>query len=316
MTQAQEFLDFLAAKGIMASTLRKKARELRFFLDYLAGRGVTETNGVTREVMEDYCRHAAATIYRACRRGPPSPGTVITRLITARQYLDYLVDRGLLLAHPFPGAVKVRGIMRPLKLAPSQDDMARLLSLPNIKKPVGLRDRAILELLYSTGIRSEELRKLDVGDIDLRQGLLHVRRGKGGRPRVVPVGRLACEFVGRYLREARPRWAKKGSAALFLNERQGRLLYLNQVTGRYAEEARIEGRFSPHLFRHACAVHMLQGGASVRHVQEQLGHNSIISTVFYTRLVINDLKEVHRQAHPRGGPMDGPRRDKIEWSPS
>ena len=178
----------------------------------------------------------------------------------------------------------------------------RLMVAPFPGSLVGLRDRAILEPLYGTAIRAGECRRLDLTDLDLHQGILLVRDGKGRRDRVVPVTGRAVLSIDLYLRDLRPDLVKNPrEEALFLTKYGTRVCksMLDVIVRRYGRAAGIPRPVSPHVLRHSCATHLLKGGADVRHVQELLGHKSLQSTQLYTRVGIEDLREVLARSHPR-----------------
>jgi integrase/recombinase XerD len=201
---------------------------------------------------------------------------------------------------PSSGVVRPR-LPQALPKALRQRQVERLLDAPDRTSPAGSRDRAILELLYGSGIRVSELMALDVDDLDLEEGSVRVL-GKGGKERIVPVGRFARDAISAYLATARPAHVTDGSrGALFLNQRGGRLT--RQSCGRlltkYASAAGIPGKASPHSLRHSFATHLLQGGADVRVVQELLGHASLSTTQIYTLITPEHLRDVYESAHPR-----------------
>lgn len=191
----------------------------------------------------------------------------------------------------------------PRVLSPAQ--VHRLLAAPAGTRPADLRDRAVLELLYASGLRVGELVALDLADVNLVDGEVHVRTGKGRRERRVPIGLPAVRALGVYLRRGRDAQSVGSSAApspaLFLSDRgirfgvQGVELMLH----RRARQARLDGRVTPHVLRHTAAVHLLRGGADVRHIQEYLGHACVGTTTRYTRLDPSDLRQAVAHAHPR-----------------
>ena len=184
------------------------------------------------------------------------------------------------------------------------DDVERLLAATDVDEPLALRDRALLEFLYSTGARVSEAVMLDVDDID-REDRTVILDGKGGKQRLVPVGSYACRAVDDYLVRLRPELARKAKSAkagaLFLNARGGRLTRQGAwlVLGAVAERAGLAGRVSPHTLRHSFATHLLDGGADIRTVQELLGHSSATTTQIYTRVTVDRLREVYATSHPR-----------------
>ena len=179
----------------------------------------------------------------------------------------------------------------------------RLLQAPDTTTLRGFRDRVILELLYGTGIRSKELRGVQVSDLDTVEGSLTVRTGKGGRGRVLPLGRGLCQLIEEYLAMVRPTLhGTKTSEALIPGLSTGGEMSGTQLTEAvrfYARATGLEKRVTPHALRHACATHMLQNGAPIRHVQELLGHVQLNTTMVYTHLTITDLKKAHMRYHPR-----------------
>jgi len=186
------------------------------------------------------------------------------------------------------------------------DDIERLLAATEIDEPLALRDRALLEFLYSTGARVSEAVALDVDDMD-REDRTVILDGKGGKQRLVPVGSYACRAIDDYLVRLRPELARKAKSrsgtagALFLNARGGRLTRQGAWTilGAVAERVGLAGRVSPHTLRHSFATHLLDGGADIRTVQELLGHSSATTTQIYTRVTVDRLREVYATSHPR-----------------
>jgi len=167
---------------------------------------------------------------------------------------------------------------------------------------MGHRDRAVVEVLYATGIRNAELRGLTLADFDAEAGTLFVRAGKGGKDRVLPLGPLVTAIVSDYVQIARPKLAKRpGVTSLFVSNHGWPLWPASvvRIVDLSAKRAGIKKAVRPHRLRHACATHMLQGGADVRHIQRLLGHSSLSTTEVYTRVEIGDLKAVHKRFHPR-----------------
>jgi site-specific recombinase XerD len=184
-----------------------------------------------------------------------------------------------------------------------------LLNAPDPGLLVGIRDRAVLELLYSTGLRRAEIVALDLTDVDLTDCIVIVRSGKGGKDRIVPLGETAAEALVNYLTKARSMFLKHpGVTALLLGRRNGRHPggqrlgpgSILDIVKRAALRSEIGKRITPHMFRHSFATHLLRAGADLRHVQEMLGHNRIDTTETYTHLDVTDLSAAHAKAHPRG----------------
>jgi integrase/recombinase XerD len=182
----------------------------------------------------------------------------------------------------------------------TKKEVARLLGKPDSSTVFGMRDRAILELLYSSGIRVSELTGLALEDLDLRGGELRVL-GKGNKERLVPIGEVACDYLGVYLKASRPALAPPRERTLFVTARGKRFQATNLVAivREYGRRAGIHKRVTPHALRHTCATHLLKGKADIRQIQRILGHASIATTQRYTKVEITDLKEVLRRCHPR-----------------
>ncbi len=181
------------------------------------------------------------------------------------------------------------------------EEVERLLEAPDPSTPLGLRDKAILELLYSSGLRASELCGLRLLDLDLEEGFVRVS-GKGSKERLVPFGVHAARALGEYLTRGRPRLAKGDAPWLFLNSRGGKLsrVGLWKILRKYALKVGLGGKVHPHVLRHTFATHMLIGGCDLRTLQELLGHASLSTTQIYTHLKPQELREVHRAFHPRG----------------
>jgi integrase/recombinase XerD len=305
----QDFFDHLKARGFAPGSLVTKSRNLDEFLSFLTRQYILRLEDVTPTVIEDYHRHLLGRKSRVTGL-PLSTSILVQYLGVVGQFFRHLVRRKRLLLDPSRHITLPRLTKSLPKNIPTEDDMEKILLNPDTSTPEGQRDRAILEVLYSTGIRLKELINLNVGNIDLVRGLLTVRRGKGGKDRVVPIGKSACAAVTAYLSirsqfqitsPGRKRPPALYEAALFLNRDGGRLkpLSLGRLVRRHALAA-LDRPVSCHKFRHACATHMLRGGAHIRLVQDLLGHKNLNTTQLYTQVLPLDLKETHRRAHPRG----------------
>jgi len=184
----------------------------------------------------------------------------------------------------------------------SVKEIKKLLNQPDIKKPQGLRDRAMLEVLYATGMRNQELRQLKLNDIDLKEHVVRIVDGKGGKDRILPLGKIACEYLDKYIQEARPIFLKNNNeSTLFLSTKKASLRRntLSRLVSQYAKEAGIKKAVSAHSLRHTCATHMLKNRANLRHIQALLGHKNLNTTQRYTKVEISDLKRAHNKYHPR-----------------
>lgn len=307
MTPAELVERYLLARetlGISKLTIRNQKSHLRRFVSFLESASVEDIADVTREIIESYMEHLTQT--RTSRGRQMKARTRNQRIISIKGFCRWLVTSDIVTFDP---AEKVDYCREPRTLPRdilTVEEMRVLLSTPSMQTPLGVRDRVVLELLYSTAVRVAELCGLDVADVDLDAGLAHVREGKGGKDRVVPVGRLACELVEGYLVAVRPMLLERRTfnthePALILSQYGQRLgrAGVAKLIARHADRAGLAVHVTPHTFRHACATHMLRGGANLRHLQQMLGHEKITSTEIYTRVTITELKEVHGRFHPR-----------------
>ena len=228
-----------------------------------------------------------------------SKTTAARRLAALKSFFRYLIKKDLIESNPL-AQVATPKIPKKLPRHLEQDDMTRVLEQPEESSDTGLRDRALLELLYGAGIRVSELVQLDLGSIDLSYGYVRVF-GKGARERIVPIGKLAITTVKKYIQVARPKWDLEHSSALFLNQKGGRLSdrTVRTLVNKYCRQANTRETVSPHGFRHSFASHLLDNGADLRAVQELLGHKKISSTQIYTHVSRNKLRKVYQLAHPR-----------------
>jgi integrase/recombinase XerD len=304
-TQLQGYLDHLTIeRGVAKNTLSSYRRDLRRYSKHLSDRGIHDLAKVGEDDVSEFLV--------ALRRGDPDSGAAALSAVSAARAL--IAVRGL---HRFAAAeglaeLDVARAVRPptpgrrLPKSLTIDEVLALLEGAGGESPsdgpLTLRNRALLELLYSTGSRISEAVGLDVDDIDTeaRSVLL---RGKGGKQRLVPIGRPAVQALDAYLVRGRPDLARRGrfTPAIFLNARGGRLSRQSawQVLQDAAERAGITSGVSPHMLRHSFATHLLEGGADVRVVQELLGHASVTTTQIYTLVTVHALREVWAGAHPR-----------------
>ncbi|HNQ85844.1 MAG TPA: site-specific tyrosine recombinase XerD [Deltaproteobacteria bacterium] len=286
------FLEYLVAeRSSPENTLAAYAGDLEDYATFLDGRGVTEL-GVDGAVLEDYASH--------CRSRKLKTTSISRRLSTIRQFYRFLIEEEAIASDPTRDlASPKRGSYLPEIL--SREEVERLIASPDPGTPVGVRDRAMLEVLYATGLRVSELTGLKLHHLNLHVGYL-VCRGKGDKERVVPMGESARHRLKEYLEDARPYLVKKPTDVLFCSRRGGAMTRQNfwHAIRRYAAAAGIHKRISPHMLRHSFATHLLMGGADLRSVQMMLGHADISTTQIYTHVSAGRLKEIHERYHPRG----------------
>jgi integrase/recombinase XerD len=292
--RTDQFADYLRfERGLADRTVDAYLGDVLRLAAFLTAKGVDRPEDVDHGVLREYLYHMKDTGLAA---------TSIRRSLSSmRSYFAFLLEEGVLNADPTE-RLESPGTGRTLPTVLTQDEVGRLLEAPSPSNSSFLRDRAILELLYATGLRVSELVGLRLPDLELDEGLLRAY-GKGGKERVVPFGRTAAEAVRRYLHHLRPEVDRgKGDGKLFLNLRGKPLTRMSVWTlvKDAAEAAGIAKRTSPHTLRHTFATHLLEGGADLVVVQELLGHVDISTTQIYTHLDREYLREVHRKYHPRG----------------
>lgn len=290
----QSYLDFLIVeRGASLQTLEAYRRDLGRFLSFTEQRGVESANEVTdRDVTEFLVK---------LREEGLASSSVNRMLAAVRGFFKFLLREKRISRNPARGIERIKGWHR-LPYALSRGEMEQLLSQPAGDGAVVIRDKAIMELMYATGLRVSEVTMLQQGNINWHGGYL-VTRGKGGKERVVPLGVAAQKALKKYLEEVRPRWARVDSGDfLFLTHRGKRFTRqgLWKIITKYAKLASLAGRVHPHTFRHSFASHLLEGGADLRAVQVMLGHADISTTQIYTHVTQERLKMIHRKYHPRG----------------
>ena len=296
---ADKFKEHFAARSLSKRTPDDYAVYISRFLRWLRENIPVDS---LADLTPAHLRAYQTAIYKSKTRranAPLSLYTISSILIPLRTFFRWLVRSGYLLADPSTSIALPKLPHQIPRGIPTPREVARIIAAcPDT--PLGVRDRAVVELLYGAAIRNSELCALGQDDVDLECGTVRVH-GKGGRERVVPCGAAAVSAIRAYLKTSRPRLARSATAALFISCR-GRALRLQTpddiLRGR-TRKAGIKKRIHPHLLRHACATHMLHGGANLRHVQAQLGHASLNTTQIYTHLTITDLRRVHAKTHPR-----------------
>jgi integrase/recombinase XerD len=293
------FLECSGARGLSEQTLQTREAALKRFIAWCDERGLTDPKEVTLPILERYQRYLYH--YRKPNGEPLTFGTQQTRLVPLKAFFQWATRERHLLYNPASELILPRLPRRLPKHILSVSDIETILLQPDIATPSGVRDRAMLETLYSTGIRRMELVRLALYEVDTRGGSLSVRAGKGGRDRIVPVGERACRWLDRYLDEVRPLLVTgRDDQRCFLTDfgepfEKNRL---GDLVKGYIERAGFKVIGSCHLFRHAMATHMLENGADIRFIQAILGHNDLDTTAIYTQVSIHKLKEVHAATHP------------------
>jgi site-specific recombinase XerD len=269
---------FLGAAGLSGASQRAYASDLREFGRWFGPDSPVEDIDV--RVLVDW----VAELGRARERGRLAPATISRKLVAVRSLLRFtLGPQGV------PDAALAPKRARRLPDAPKQEEINDLVDTFDPSTALGLRNRALVELVYSAGLRSAEAVGLDLGDVDFEQELVHIREGKGAKDRIVPLGEEAAQLVSLYLHRARPELARGAENALFLSTR-GRRLDTSTLRRLVPH---------PHRLRHSFATHLLEGGADLRTIQELLGHSSLSTTQMYSHVDAKRLRKVYDGAHPR-----------------
>lgn len=288
-----EFITYLSVeRGLAVNTLESYGRDLRQYSQYVGTDDEGALQGVNRATIMDYLVFL--------QKQGKATATIARRLAALKAFYQFLVREKRVEKDPTANLESPK-LEKRLPQVLSVREVERLLGAPRGNEPGGLRDRAMLELLYATGIRVSELVNLNVVDANLEQAFLRCL-GKGAKERMVPLGSLAVRGVVDYLQHGRSRLVRDDSeTALFVNHHGRRLTRQGfwKIVKRYAEDAKIEREITPHTLRHSFATHLLENGADLRSVQEMLGHADISTTQIYTHVTRGRLKEVYARTHPR-----------------
>lgn len=292
-SQLEQFSHYLSVeKGLARNTLESYRRDLQKFFLFLEKEKVFAFVHVDRSHITGYLLNL--------KNAGRSPSTISRNVASIRSYFNFLVQEDLLEDNPAQ-LVKAPRIEKKLPRVLTTKEVDRLLQQPRDDGQAGLRDKAMLELLYASGIRVSELVSLNVTDFSPEVGYLRCR-GKGMKERIVPIGSVSVNFVQEYLRSCRPKILKQNEEkALFLNHHGRRLTRQGfwKILKKYAQQSRINGEITPHTLRHSFATHLLENGADLRSVQEMLGHSDISTTQIYTQITRRKIREVYDKTHPR-----------------
>ncbi|MBW6463359.1 MAG: site-specific tyrosine recombinase XerD [Firmicutes bacterium] len=292
-TQLQNYSNYLSVeKGLARNTLESYRRDLEKFLAYMKKEKKTKPEDVDRQTLIAFIGelkkngHATSTISRC--------------IASIRSFFNFLLQEGVIENNPALDLESPK-IEKKLPRVLTTGEIDKLLEQPKPGEHNGLRDKAMLELLYASGIRVSELVSLNITDFDPRVGYLRCR-GKGMKERIVPIGSLAIGYVNEYLGNSRLRLIKNNEeTALFVNHHGCRMTRQGfwKILKKYARKSNIQGDITPHTLRHSFATHLLENGADLRSVQEMLGHSDISTTQIYTQITRKKIREVYDKAHPR-----------------
>lgn len=298
----EDHFEWMLVTGYSADTVRARRQAIRRFIGWCDERGLDDPRAITRPMLERYQRYL---FYYRKPQGrdsgaPLTVGMQMQYLAPLKTWFKWLSREHHILANPAADLDLPRLPRRLPRSIPSVAEVEAILAEAEPGTAQGLRDRALLETLYATGLRRMELPRVSIYDADLTRGVLWVRHGKGKRERVVPLGERAGRWLDKYLIEARPQLLAADTEALFLTDYGEPVSpeYVADKVKRYMEFAGVKKVGSTHLLRHACATHMLEGGADIRFIQEMLGHANLQTTEIYTHVSIDKLIAVHKATHP------------------
>ncbi len=295
------YLQQLESLNFSPRTLEVQRFYFKRFDEFLTETKITDVHTITAARLQDFQRWLfhQPTIKGTAR----TVGSQNHILCGVKNFFAFLARDGYLARDPAQGLRLSREPDSLPKNVLTTDEARKLIEAPDTQTLTGYRDRVLLEVLYATGVRKQELRNLNVEDVNLEEELLRVNRGKGGKDRVVPLSSIACQYLENYIKAIRPELLKgRQSDKLFISHRDGLPIGVHgikRLIDKYVRQVRLKKHVTCHLWRHSCATHLLKNNANLRHVQEMLGHKSLATTERYLRLTITDLKEAHRKFHPR-----------------
>ena len=296
---AGEFVAWTTAVGMSDETARIRRAALARFVAWCDVGSARAMDDVTHELLEGYQGYLAQ--YRKADGELIAPGTRAARFNPVVAFCRWMARQGKLARDPARRLVLPRAPVRLPSRVPTTREVARIIAQPDVHSLSGIRDRAILETLYATALRRMELVRLGLGDLCSESATMLVRGGKGARDRMVPLGSSAVDWIGRYLSEVRAELVGPHSGEILFLTDFGEPFGKNRLgdlVRRYVVRSGFTGRGACHLFRHACATHMLENGADIRYLQALLGHSQLSTTEIYTRVSIGSLRAVHARTHP------------------
>ncbi len=294
LTIITEYKHQLKTRNYAKSTIEGYSKNLDQFTAYLASLNIGDFKKITRQIIADYQEHVMVE--------SNAMETKALKIRAVKRLFEYLEQTHQLLVNPTEGIVETCRKNRKIGQVLTMDEVKRLLSQPNLSFKTHIRDRAMMEVLYSTAIRLDELLYLEIYHADLKDKVLYIRKGKGNKQRVVPLGKHAIQYLREYLEKVRPFYAGK-------NPKERRMFLLNSglvmtpgsvrgVLLKYRRQANIRKSASPHTLRRSCATHLMQNGADIRYIQKLLGHRNLRTTQAYTKVIPKEVKKTHEKTHP------------------
>lgn len=295
----EKHLEDLRLKNYSEYTIKGRRVHINFFLDWAIERGIAEPVEVTRTILERYQKHVFD--YRKSNGEPLGFNGQHDRIVPLRVWFKWMARHHHILHNPASEIELPRTPQRLPRAVLSASEAEQIMLQTDIHAELGLRDRAILETFYSTGMRRLELASLKLWDLDLERATATIRLGKGRKDRFIPLGDRAAAWIAKYIAESRPRLVSEPDDKTVFLSNAGEpfsLDHLSDLVRTYVDAAQIGKRGACHLFRHTMATLMLEGGADIRFIQAMLGHADLKTTQIYTHVAIRQLQEIHRATHP------------------
>ena len=294
-----EFMAWMRVRNTAEYTQYHRRACVARFVRWASERGIADPMEVTRPILESYQKYLYH--HRQKNGQPLTFRTQYSRLVPVRTWFRWLVRNNHILHNPASDLDMPKIEKRLPRAVLSEEEAERVMMQPDIRQPLGMRDRAILETLYSTGIRRTELVHLKLYNLDRERGTLSIWQGKGKKDRIIPIGERAVAWVDKYLREARPQLVIEPDDGTVFVSVEGGAFHpdrLSMLVREHVEQANLGKKGACHMFRHTMATLMLEGGADIRFIQEMLGHADLQSTQVYTQVSIRKLKQIHSVTHP------------------
>lgn len=295
----QQFIEWTLVTGLSKDTAKRRRSAVKRFILWCHERDLQQPQDITKPILDRYQRYLY--YYRKTDGQPLSFGSQNSFLTPIKAFFKWLTRENYILYNPASEMELPKKSRRLPKTILHLNEIETIMQQPNLNNDEGVRDRAIMEVLYSTGIRRMEVSHLKVFDIDTKRHTLMIRDGKNGRDRLLPIGERALQWIEKYQWEIRPHYVVGNDEGYLFLTRYGERFKRGTLSARikqYMREAGLDVKGSCHLFRHAMATHMLDNGADIRYIQSMLGHADLSTTQIYTHVSIEKLKQIHEATHP------------------
>jgi integrase/recombinase XerD len=297
----RDFVRCMGAKGYNPSTQEDYAGNVAHFFDWLEGKDIRDVRRVGKDLMQAYVLHLGES--KGKKGQPMGWASICARIRGVKRFFEYLESTQQILVNPTEAIREPKRPSRLPRFVLTVEEMERVLAVPDITTPMGIRSRAILEVFYSTGVRLGEMMALKPQDVNLDEGLLRVNEGKGAKDRVVPLGEEAKKHLKLYISEVRPKYVRQAGdhGQLWVSNLGTPLgrISVGVLVRQAGQKAGIEKPVSPHTLRHTFATHMVKNGADILLVSQLLGHSDVNVTQIYVKVAGVDVKKAHQETHPR-----------------